>query len=75
MNDAEKVKQIQNVISEWDGKQGHDRCWYYPDLFERIANIVGVQLNNAPVLPTRSEFEEGCRRFQNQEFQNVDGAD
>jgi hypothetical protein len=36
------------------------------------AGIIQICLKESP---TRSEFEEGCRRFQNQEFQNVDGAD
>lgn len=72
MSDAEKLQQIQQVILEWDNKQGHDRCWYYPDLFQRIAAIVGVQLTHTPQLPTRAEFEEGCRRYQRHEFEGED---
>lgn len=64
----EKIKEIQQTIMEWDGKEGHDRCWYYPDLFAKIAEIVDVPLNQSPALPPRPEFEEGCRRFQSQEF-------
>lgn len=27
------------IIQEWLDKQGHDRCWYYPDLFMKLAVI------------------------------------
>ena len=67
MSDSEKLEQIRQVILEWDGKKGHDRCWYYPDLFHRIANIAGVELTPKPDI-SRQEFEAGCTHFQNQEF-------
>jgi len=66
--DTEKLKQIRSVVEEWANKQGHDRCWYYPDLFHQIAVILDVELPKTPVLPPRVEFEEGCRRYQNEEF-------
>jgi len=68
MNDSEKLEQIRQVILEWDGKKGHDRCWYYPDLFHKIANIAGVPLSQPTDKPSRQEFEEGCRFFQEQEY-------
>lgn len=68
MSDSEKLEQIRQVILEWDSKKGHDRCWYYPDLFHEIANIVGVHLVQPTEKLSREEFEEGCRMYQQQEY-------
>ena len=67
MSSDEKLELIRAAIQEWSGQQGHDRCWYYPDIFKRIADIAGVDVPAKPDIP-RPEFEQGCRRFQDQEF-------
>ena len=64
----EKLNKIKDLISEWDAKTGHDRCWYFPDLFRKIAEIVEVKLTNHSELPLREEFEEGCRKYQEEEY-------
>jgi len=64
----DKLEQIRQVILEWDGKTGHDRCWYYPDLFKKIADILDIKLTQTPALPSRGEFEDGCRQYQDEEF-------
>lgn len=68
MSDTDKLEQIRQAILEWDGKKGHDRCWYYPDLFHRIAGIAGVELTQKKPDISRQEFEAGCTHFQNQEY-------
>lgn len=68
MSDTEKLQRIEQLVRDWDGKTGHDRCWYYPDLFRQIAGILGLELTTTPELPARAEFEEGCRRYQEQEY-------
>lgn len=62
---CEEAKQI---IQEWVDKQGHDRCWYYPELFLKLADIFDVKMGVEPKLPPRTEFEEGCKRYQNDEY-------
>ena len=64
----DKLEKIRQVILDWDGKTGHDRCWYYPELFNKIADILEIQLTSQPVLPSREEFEAGCKRYQDEEF-------
>jgi hypothetical protein len=49
-------------------KQGHERCWYYPDLFRRLATLFEVVPTVEPQLPPRPEFELGCRRYQDEEY-------
>ncbi|MGD9726517.1 MAG: hypothetical protein AB7L09_00575 [Nitrospira sp.] len=68
MTPEQRLAAIRKTIQTWMDKQGHDRCWYYPDLFREIANIVGVDVSTTPLLPPRPEFEEGCRRYQQEEY-------
>lgn len=67
MTAEEQNQQIKDVVQDWLDKQGHERCWYYPDLFKKIMDILEIKVPE-PQLPPRQEFEEGCRRFQNQEY-------
>jgi len=61
--DSVKVEKIKSIIYEWTNKQGHESCWYYPDVFHQIANIVGIKVGTPAVIP-REEFCKGCKRYQ-----------
>jgi hypothetical protein len=60
--------ETQALIQEWLDRQGHDRCWYYPEVFSKLAALFGLGAKKPPRLPPRAEFEEGCRRYQAEEF-------
>lgn len=61
--------ELKAIVEHWISQQGHDRCWYYPDLFRRIAQAVGISTSTLPdSLPPRCEFEAGCRRYQEEEY-------
>lgn len=45
------------------GKQGHDSCWFYPDIFRQIALIVEAEIKTQN-LPPLEEFKVGCCRYQ-----------
>lgn len=68
MEDCKRCKEAEAIIQTWTDKQGHERCWYYPDLFKRLALLFNIAPKLPPNLPPRSEFEEGCRRYQDDEF-------
>lgn len=68
MDDSEKLKEVRQITQEWLDQQGHNRCWYYPELFAKLAATLELKISVDPALPSRPEFEEGCRRFQNEEF-------
>ena len=68
MDDSEKLKEVRQITQEWLDQQGHNRCWYYPELFAKLTATLGLKITVDPALPSRPEFEEGCRRFQNEEF-------
>lgn len=62
LNQLEGCKQI---VSEWLGKQGHDKCHFYPELFKQLAEVLGLKAPEAE-LPPRAEFEAGCKRYQDE---------
>lgn len=55
-------------IEEWAAKQSHDKCWYYPDIFKEVAEALGAKIDFPKGLPSREEFEEGCRKYQDEQY-------
>lgn len=68
MDDHERVMKARHIIQEWLDKQGHERCWYYPDLFTELAHVLDVKMTKEPKLPSLTEFKHGCERYQKEEF-------
>ncbi len=65
MSDAENTLcSVKSVLQRWADKQGHDQCWCYPELFQELCALLDVVPLLPPELPSRSEFERGCRRYQ-----------
>lgn len=65
---CETCNKAQQILQKWLDKQGHNRCWYYPDLFHKLADLLEVKASVEPKLPTRHEFEIGCKRYQEEQF-------
>jgi hypothetical protein len=63
-----RLERVKAIIQEWLDQQGHDRCWYYPELFNRLARELGLTSTRAPGLPSREEFEEGCRQYIDEQY-------
>lgn len=36
------IDTIKNLLSEWIHKQSHNRCWYYPDIFNKICELLDI---------------------------------
>lgn len=68
-NDSYPYNTAKVIIKEWINKQGHDRCWYYPDLFNELISIFQIKSNKNPCLPPLMEFKNGCERYQKEEYQ------
>lgn len=61
----QKLSQISEIIVTWDSYQGHQACWYYPELFKQIAAVLNINLiNNHNPLPRECEFKEQCGRYR-----------
>lgn len=68
MSDQQKLHQAKQIIQEWVDQQVHDRCWYYPDLFNQLVDLFEIKATKEPKLPLLEEFKEGCCRYQKEEF-------
>lgn len=64
----ERQEKVKETMQQWVDKQGHDRCWYYPELFQVLAREFGITPNRPPNLPSLEEFKIGCERYQAEEF-------
>jgi hypothetical protein len=69
MEDCPNCQSTKQILQNWVDQQGHERCWYYPDLFRQLIAIFRVKASLPPKLPPRSEFEAGCRRYQMEEYE------
>lgn len=63
-----RVERASALLKQWQEKQGHDRCWYYPEIFEQLCELFDVESSAQRGLPPRAEFEEGCRRYQEEQY-------
>ena len=68
MNDSEKLGEVKKIIQEWIDKQGHDRCWYYPELFRKLVGLLDIKQTTDSELPSLEEFKLGCEKFQKEEY-------
>jgi hypothetical protein len=57
---------VRRVVEEWAGRQGNERCWYYPELLKRLAELLEVDVPT-PQLPAPSEFISKCAEFYRSE--------
>lgn len=61
----DKQERVTAVIIEWKQKQGHDRCHYFPELFNRIAEILDLDVRETEDdLPPEEEFQHECDKFR-----------
>jgi hypothetical protein len=59
---AAKVAIVCELIQEWTDKKGHNKCWYYPEIFKAICAVIGLKDVQIPDI-TEAEFRDGCGRF------------
>ena len=67
---ASKLKNIKKLVQEWANKQGHESCWYYPEIFRAIAEELEIKID-PPSLPPRTEFRKGCERYEGEIYADV----
>lgn len=65
---SNKEQLIKNKITEWLIKQGHNRCWYYPEIFNEICKILDIKVDVDRNLPPRKEFRENCRKYEDEQY-------
>jgi hypothetical protein len=72
MTELQQLRQenteIRQIVQEFLDKQGHHRCWWFPELFKRLATTLDLKPTVEPELPKRREFELGCWQYQDEEY-------
>lgn len=68
MNEKEKLEGIRTIIKEWADKKGHERCWYYPELFNKLTSSLNIEAPDDKKLPSLEEFKCGCEKYQREEY-------
>lgn len=68
LKEQNKIKEIEKLLIEWDTKQNHDACWYYPEIFKKIGKVLGLNLKGGFVYISKDEFCSGCKRFQDEHY-------
>jgi outer membrane protein assembly factor BamE (lipoprotein component of BamABCDE complex) len=68
------IEQVKQILEEWISQQGHNQCWYYPELFRRLCTLLDVKFVE-PNLPNRRQFEIGCLKFQNEVFTRIENME
>lgn len=63
-----KQEEVKGLLRSWIDKQGHDRCWYYPEIFMKLCEALEIKPTVLPCLPSLEEFKQGCERYQNEQF-------
>lgn len=65
MTSDEKLNNIKTVLKSWFLKEGHEKCWYYPDIFNKIVSILDIDLSRFWYnVPSKEDFCRGCERYQ-----------
>lgn len=67
--------QARALLRDWEAKQRHERCWYYPDIFRALQALFGLPPNTNPELPPRPEFDLNCNQYANEQYALLSGAD
>ena len=67
-NKDKKFEDAKRIIQDWVDKQGHDRCWYYPELFRKLIKIFEIIPSKDPSLPSLEDFKKGCEKYQTEEY-------
>ncbi len=66
--DCKKCEATEKVITEWVNKKNNDKCWWFPELLEKLQEIHGLEEVEANIEITEKEFEENCTLFRKSLF-------
>lgn len=61
--EAIRAHQARLVLQAWADEQGHNKCWYYPDVFSELCRVLDVESKTDPKLPPREEFMQCCAEY------------
>ncbi len=57
------IRRVREILNDWQTKAGHDACWFYPEVFRELCNVVGLEYIE-PSKVDRSDFRAHCQKFE-----------
>ncbi len=57
-----RLAMVEMLLKGWIAKQGHAKCWYYPDIFRQLCQAIGLEAPETPAPPI-GEFKIGCAQY------------
>jgi hypothetical protein len=67
--DSDSLEHVKQIVTEWATKQGHDRCWYYPDLFRKLVEVLKLDVEVEKNLPPQEEFSYCCKQYEKEIYE------
>ncbi len=64
------LERVRKILQEWASLEGHAKCWHHPEILTVLCRILEIPIKENPELPSRSEFECGCRKYQDEIYGN-----
>lgn len=65
-----KLNKIRSYIEDWISKQDHDKCWYYPEIFKQICEVLEIPYEKQKLNSiTKEEMKRGCDKFIDEEIE------
>lgn len=64
MKATDKLERVRGIVKRWAQARGHDRCWYYPELFMELCRELDIEVPPTCVEISEAEFKEGCNKFR-----------
>jgi hypothetical protein len=64
---AEQERIVRAELQQWADLEGHDRCHWHPEILTKLCRVLGIAVL-PKAMPSRKEFEEGCRLYADGEY-------
>lgn len=65
---CDRCEMARSLLENWANKQGHERCWWHPDILTALANALDVKIP-PPILPLQAEFSKGCDIYKAEQYE------
>ncbi|MEK6908938.1 MAG: hypothetical protein AABX23_02715 [Nanoarchaeota archaeon] len=69
MNELEdKARETERILREWVELTGHNRCWWHPELLQRLGKLYDVDMSKAIERLPIEVFRRGCAVYTAGEY-------
>ncbi len=69
------MERVYDIVQGYVDRQGHDRCWYLPELFDALAKELDISARHPAELPSIEEFCRGCAKYQATQYPTKSNSD